>query len=76
MLDINMEEVDSSNIHSIGYDENSKTLRIRFHSSMELNWDYENVPESRYVGLRDADSVGKYFNAHIKGAFPYTKGAA
>jgi len=69
---MNMIPVKSSNIASIGYDENTNTLRVSF-----LNgslYDYHSVPESLYNGLMNAASHGGYLDAYIKkGGYQYTK---
>jgi hypothetical protein len=68
MADIKMTPVDSSSIDELGYDKDSKTLRILFKSSGQL-WDYDEVPESVYAKLLKAPSVGKEFNSSIRGVF-------
>ena len=65
------ESVSSSNIASIGYEENSETLEIEF-----LNggvYQYFDVPKQVYDGLMGADSHGKYLAANIKGTYRYSK---
>jgi hypothetical protein len=57
----------SSNVAGAGYDEDTRTLTVKFHSGK--SYTFANVPESIYQGLLDADSAGKYFNAHIKDKF-------
>jgi len=60
------EEVSSSNLASIGYDAESKTLEIEF-----LNggiYQYFSVPEIIYNGLMSASSHGQYFDKNIKKA--------
>lgn len=63
--------VESSNIQSIGYDSKGQTLEVEF-----LNgslYQYFNVPQSSYNELINADSLGKYFIANIKGHYRYSK---
>ncbi len=55
--------VDSSNIASIEYFNDTRTLRVKFHSGSM--YDYFNVPESEYLGLKSAESHGKYLHKHI-----------
>lgn len=65
------QRVSSSNIASIGYDESTSTLEVRF-----LNggiYHYFNVPLSAYRGLMTASSHGTYLNAYIKGVYRYRK---
>ncbi len=63
--------VESSNIAQVGYDRETQELRIRFHSGAEYT--YANVPGVVFADLVDADSVGKFFNAEIKGKYEYAK---
>lgn len=56
----------SSNLASIGYELENKTLEIEF-----LNggiYQYFNVPEKVYTGLMNADSHGKFLNDYVKKA--------
>ncbi len=62
-------KVESSNIASVGYDGN--TLEIEFNSG--AIYQYENVPIRVYDVMMKADSVGKYFNAHIKSKYNYRR---
>jgi hypothetical protein len=69
--DFNMQGVDSSNIDSIGYDEETKTLRVQF-----LNggiYDYAGVSQAQFDALLSSDSKGQYLNMAIKSQFPYTR---
>jgi hypothetical protein len=65
------QSVRSSNLHSVGYDESTNTLEIEFNSGGI--YQYHNVPLDVYQGLMNAPSHGKYFHAHIKGIYRYTK---
>lgn len=71
---IAMDEVDSSQIHSLGYDADSKTLAIRFRDRASdapaALYHYANVPIEEFSAFRDAASIGAYFGKHIK---PYDK---
>lgn len=60
--------VDSSNINSIGYDENSSILEIEFKNSL---YQYFDVPAYVYDELMSSDSKGKYLNVNVKGKFHY-----
>lgn len=64
-------QVDSSNISSIGYDEDSLTLEVEFHSGAV--YQYFDVPLNVFKGLIDAGSKGQYFAQHIKGYYRYAK---
>lgn len=65
------EEVTSSNLRSVGYDENTNTLEIEFHGGGV--YQYSAVPINIYQGLMNASSHGKYFHRHIKRHYRYTK---
>lgn len=63
--------VSSSNIASIGYDNQSSTLEIEF-----LNgsiYQYFDVPESVYNELMQAASLGSYLNSYIKGNYRFSR---
>lgn len=59
-------DVESSVIGAVGY---SRVLEIRFASGRV--YQYYNVPEDVYQGMLDAESKGRYFNAHVRGKFDY-----
>lgn len=63
--------VASSNIASIGFDEDSSTLEIEFLSGAV--YQYFDVPFPVYEGLIEADSKGQYLAQHIKGKYRYVK---
>ena len=63
--------VQSSNINSVGYDQESQILEIEFkHGSV---YQYYGVPEHEYDNLIGATSVGSYHAQHIKGNYQYQK---
>lgn len=66
-----MINVSSSNIEAVGYDADSSTLQVEFKNGG--TYQYFDVPESVFIGLRDASSVGGYLAAHIKGVYRYSK---
>lgn len=64
--------VSSSNIASIGYDQDNMVLEIEFLSG--AIYQYYDVPQSIYEGLMAADSHGKYLAAYIKkGGYRYAQ---
>ncbi len=63
--------VESSNIASIGYDEDTNTLEIEFHNGGV--YQYFDVPFAVYDGLMEASSKGQYLAQQIKGQFRYVK---
>ncbi len=64
-----MISVDSSNIDSVGYDSDERTLRVQFHSGRV--YDYLNVDQDVYRDLINATSVGSYFNSNIRTFYNY-----
>ena len=64
------QEVVSSNIDAVGYDEETETLEIEFRVSL---YQYEGVPEYMYNDLMNADSVGRFFNENIKDVYPCSR---
>ncbi len=65
---MDLDVVDSSMIAGIGYDPSSGTVGVEFRSNGQV-WEYYDVPETTYNELRAAGSLGKAFNAIIKGQF-------
>jgi hypothetical protein len=65
------DRVNSSNLHSVGYDGWSSTLEIKFHSGGI--YQYSRVPYERYERLMNAGSKGSYFHYHIKHSFAYRR---
>lgn len=60
--------VSSSNIVSIGYDEDEFILEIEFKSYTV--YQYMDVPENVFASLVSAGSKGKYFHTFIRGRYP------
>ena len=63
-----MPYVQSSILAQINYDEVTHTLCATFRGSGRT-YIYEGVPQEIYDGLIFADSLGGYFNTHIRGRF-------
>lgn len=72
MSEIKMQKVSSSNLDAIGYDPETKTLRVAFRNGSVYT--YEDVDAEKHQALMKADSVGAHLNAHIKGAHKFSKG--
>lgn len=66
-----MIHVNSSNVQAVGYDNDSLTLQIEFKNG--TMYQYFDVPEAVFIALRDADSVGGYLAANIKGVYRYSR---
>ncbi len=64
----------SSNIKSIGYDEESQILEVEFKDGI---YHYFDLPKEVYGALMNARppvySHGKYLDRHIKGKYRYKK---
>ncbi|GBD95936.1 hypothetical protein BMS3Abin06_00816 [bacterium BMS3Abin06] len=71
MSAIAMIPVVSSNVESIGYEEGTQTLRVKFLNGSV--YDYKNVPIMEFEQLKNAQSVGSYLNRNIKGNYTYEK---
>jgi hypothetical protein len=65
------ESVKSSNIKSVGYDKTILVLEIEFATGSL--YQYANVPEPAYVGLKAAPSKGRFFAVRIKDRYRCTR---
>lgn len=64
--------VRSSNIKSIGYDEETKTLEVEFTNGGI--YQYKEVPKEIYEGFSKTESIGSYFAKSVKAkGFAYLK---
>ena len=74
MLDIpvfrDMPYVQSSALEQVSYDERRHTLCATFRETGRT-YIYEEVPQELYDSLLFADSLGAFFNTHIRGHFAY-----
>lgn len=66
-----MVPVSSSNLESVGYDPDTRILRIQFHSGGL--YEYYNVPRYIHAGLMSAASHGEYFHEYIRDVYSYRK---
>jgi hypothetical protein len=65
-----MAYVQSSALEQVSYDERAHTLCATFRETGRT-YIYQEVPQELYDGLIFADSLGRYFNTHIQGRFPF-----
>ena len=78
-LPVAMTEVQSSDLHSIGYDPNGSYLLVRFRDKNGAPgklYEYQGVPEWVYQDLLDGTggSRGRFFSRIVKGGgFSYRK---
>ncbi|MEN5338951.1 KTSC domain-containing protein [Stenotrophomonas sp. TWI143] len=79
---IDMQDVESSQIHSIGHDAETSTLAIRFtsHRGGVIGpgslYHYANFDAAEFAAFRDSESLGKHFGQYIKpfpAKYPYHK---
>jgi hypothetical protein len=62
--------VESSLVRSVGYDLPSSVLEVEFADSGRV-YEYLDVPLSVYSRLMAAESLGAYFNEHVRDMYPY-----
>lgn len=66
-----MQQVSSSNIAEIGYDEVDQTVYVRFlNNSLYV---HKGVPQIEYDGLLNAPSLGSYLHRNFKGVYLYER---
>lgn len=66
-----MQQVSSSNIAEVGYDDKVGTVYVRF-----LNgtlYIYKGVSQIEYDGLLNAPSLGSYLHRNFKNVYPYER---
>lgn len=68
---MNRQFVQSSDLQSIGYDQNTNVLEVEFHSGGI--YQYFKVPEFVYLALVSATSKGTYFHKNIKERYKYKR---
>lgn len=68
---VEMVPVISSDLRAVGYNFQTQTLYVDFHSGGRYT--YSGVPASEHSALMTANSVGKYFAAHIKNVYPFQR---
>jgi hypothetical protein len=75
ILDIALTPVQSSQIHAIGYDAGSSTMRVQFKGAGGPGsvYDYTGVPGDVHAEFVKSESIGRFFGAKVKGAFEYRK---
>ncbi|UWG96248.1 KTSC domain-containing protein [Dehalobacter sp. DCM] len=71
MNDVEMIFVSSSNIESVGYDEENQIVYIRFLAG--TFYCYKGVPKHEFEGLLNSPSVGSYLHRNFKNFYPYER---
>lgn len=69
---IPMVQVSSSQIVCVGYDAARKMLALQFAHGTGAEYQYPNVEPEVHAAMMAAESIGRYFGAHIK-ALPFKK---
>lgn len=64
-------DVESTVIHSIGYDEIERILEVRFHDGDTYR--YLDVPPEVVYELLEAESKGEYFTTYIRDTYLFTQ---
>jgi hypothetical protein len=64
-------EADSSNIARFAYDEANNVLKVEFKNGGI--YDYFDVPQPVFNGMRNAPSKGQYLAQQIKGYYRYAR---
>lgn len=62
---------ESSNISRFGYDNPSRVLKVEFKNGSI--YDYFDVPDHVFNGMRNAASKGQYLAQQIKGSYRYAR---
>ncbi len=63
--------VESSSLRSIGYERTTETLEVEFKNGGVYR--YGSVPAEIWNQLRGADSIGRFFQDHVRDHFPTTR---
>ena len=66
--DISWTDVDSTMFQAVGYDRARSVLGVLFQDSGNRYY-YLGFPESEYTAFLASDSLGGYYNDHIKGSY-------
>ncbi len=64
-----LETVDSSAIHAIGYDPDLRILEVIFNAGRI--YQFTDVSPEQFEEFRQAESKGHYFSEHIRDTYPY-----
>lgn len=68
---ITMHTVKSSQVESIGYDHESKTLAVQYKSGGLYH--YQDVAPATHAGMMNAKSIGNFLHTHIKQKHKFAK---
>lgn len=62
---------ESSNVSGFGYNTSTHVITVEFNNGTK--YDYYDVPEHIFEGMKAAESKGKYLNSQIKGSYRYAR---
>ena len=68
---MNRDSVSSSNLRSIGYDQQTQTLEIEFVNGWV--YQYYGVTEHMHDEIMRAPSKGQFFSQYIRNFYPYSR---
>lgn len=68
---VNKVSVQSSNLASVGYDDEHGVLEVEFHNGRV--YEYYLVPEDVYRGLVNALSAGEYFASYVRDQYRFRR---
>ena len=68
---MNKQNVASSNVRAIGYDDRTQTLEVEFVSGRV--YQYYGVPENMHSQFMQVPSQGKFLHTYIKDQFPFSR---
>jgi hypothetical protein len=74
-LNIDLKQVESSNLRRVGYSAKAKVLEVEFLKQDELGhhrkYRYYQVPKTVHMNMMQAKSLGKFMHAHIFGKYTF-----
>jgi hypothetical protein len=79
---MNLTPVESSNIHSAGYDPETRVMRVRFHDYTHKGngvvqpgrvYEHLDVSPEDYAAFMAAESKGAHYARHVRGTFEHRK---
>ncbi len=66
-----MHAVESSNLKKVGYDPETRTMRIQFqHGGI---YEASDIPPEKHAELMAAESKGKHFMTHLRHRYEWTR---
>ena len=66
-----MQSAASTNLQSVGYDEQTETLEVQFVNGRV--YQYYGVSADMHERLMQGGSKGEFFNANIKRSYPFSR---